>query len=56
MYDCFFEVDFANQIFYVAKVCHWDHRSNRNSLNIFEITVKTAGLPIDERVNRRSES
>ena len=33
----------------VAKVDHSDHRSNWNSLNIFEITVKTARRQIVNR-------
>ena len=54
--NTFLEADFANQTFYVIRVYHWGDRSNRNSLNIFEITVNTAGLLIGQRVNRQSES
>ena len=52
----FFEVDFADQTFYAARVYYWNHRCNRNSMNIFEITVKTAGLLTGNRTNRQSKS
>ena len=52
----FVEVDFADQTFYAARVYYWNHRSNRSSMDIFKITVKTAGLLIGKRANLQSES
>ena len=41
---------------FLARVYYWNHRSNRNSMDSFEITVKTAGLLIGRRAHRQSES
>ena len=39
------------KLFMLQECINWNH-----SMNIFEITVKTAGLLIGKRANRQSES